>query len=125
MMHIIPSRQVQQGVLVEQLSTHFMRRWIQRLGRVPSLESVNLIIRKGQITKKGQRLFKLIRGRLYQYHTLTEVWNHSEGVLIWVDERRATAVTVIVPRGTEKKSIAGTQNHWWMGLAQGRQGRGR
>ena len=65
MIHVIPSRQVQQGVKVELLSRHFLRRWIQRLGRVPSLESVNLIIRKGQITKKGQTLFKLIRGRLY------------------------------------------------------------
>ena len=116
MMHVIPSRQVQQGVQVELLSRHFLRRWIQRLGRVPSLESVNLIIRKGQITKKGQTLYKLLRGRLYQYHTLTEVWNHSDGVLIWVDERRATAVTVIVPKGTEKKGIAGAQGHWWMEL---------
>ena len=116
---------VQTGVQVELLSRHFLRRWIQRLGRVPSLESVNLIIRKGQITKKGQTLYKLLRGRLYQYHTLTEVWNHSDGVLIWVDERRATAVTVIVPKGTEKKSIAGIQNHWWLELAQGRPRRRR
>ena len=116
MMHGKPSRQVQTGIQVELLSRHFMRRWIQRLGKVPSVESVNLILRKGQVVKKGQSLFKLLRGRLYPYHTLTEVWNHNEGVLIWIDERRAAAVTVIVPHGTEKKDPAGLIDFqtWWV-----------
>lgn len=85
-------------VQVERLSYHLMQRWIQRLGMVPSLESVNLILRKGQVVKRGQQLYKSIGGRLYRYHTLTEVWNHGMGLILWIDERRATAVTVIVPR---------------------------
>ncbi len=85
------------AVQVDVLSEHFMRRWIQRRGAVPSVESVNLILRKGQVLKRGQDLYKSVRGRLYQFRTLTEVWVHAEALIIWVDEPRGKAVTVIVP----------------------------
>ena len=83
---------------VARLTPHFTSRWHQRLGSVPSLESVNLAIRKGQCIKRGQELFKSINGRLYRYRTLTQVWNHRMGIIIWVDERSGKAVTVIVPK---------------------------
>ncbi len=91
------------AVQVERLSQHLVRRWIQRLGVAPSLESVNLILRNGQITKRGRDLFRIINGRMYPFQTLTEVWNHNEGLLLWIDERRATAVTVIIPRNREER----------------------
>lgn len=85
-------------IQVARLTPHFMRRWCQRLGSVPSLESVNLVIRKGQCVKRGQDLYKAINGRLYRYRTLTQIWNHRKGIIIWLDERTGKAVTVIVPR---------------------------
>lgn len=85
-------------IQVAALTPHFMSRWQQRLGSVPSLESVNLAIRKGQCIKRGQELFKSINGRLYRYRTLTQVWNHRMGIILWLDERTGKAVTVIVPR---------------------------
>ncbi len=109
-------------VQVELLSDHFLGRWAKRRGGCPSVESVNLMLCKGQILKRGQDLWKIVRGRIYPYQTLTQVWVHAENIILWIDERTATAVTVIVPRGSEKNDLTGLPRRWLVDRAQARPG---
>ena len=107
-------------VQVELLSDHFLGRWAKRRGGCPSVESVNLMLRKGQILKRGKDLWKIIEGRLYPYRMLTQVWVHAENVILWIDERTSTAVTVIVPRGSEKNDLTGLPQRWLVDRGNGR-----
>ena len=107
-------------VQVELLSDHFLGRWARRRGGCPSVESVNLMLRKGQILKRGKDLWKIVEGRLYPYRMLTQVWVHAENVILWIDERTSTAVTVIVPRGSEKNDLTGLPQRWLVDRVNGR-----
>ena len=107
-------------VQVEIISDHFIGRWARRRGGCPSVESVNLMLRKGQILKRGKDLWKIIEGRLYPYRMLTQVWVHAENVILWIDERTSTAVTVIVPRGSEKNDLSGLPQRWLVDRGNGR-----
>lgn len=110
-------------VQVELLSDHFLGRWARRRGGCPSVESVNLLLRKGQILKRGKDLWKIVEGRLYPYRMLTQVWVHAENLILWIDERTSTAVTVIVPRGSEKNDLTGLPQRWLVDRGQARPGR--
>lgn len=89
--------------IVATLSRHFIERWLERVGTVPSLESVNHICRKGQRIVRQKRLYRAVDGRVVPCKTLALWWNHSHGVIVWVDEDTRTAVTVVVPEQTQCK----------------------
>lgn len=109
-------------IQVDSLSRHFIDRWIERRGVCPSLEHVNLMLRKGQVLKRGMELYRSIGGRLYQYRTLTEVWIVAEALIVWIDEWKLTAVTVIVPDGSPRK-VTGIEHHLRLIPLQGRKKR--
>lgn len=94
-------------MIVASLSRHFCERWLERVGTVPSLESINHICCKGQRIVRQKRLYRALNGRVVPHKTLALWWNHSHGVIVWVDEETRTAVTVIVPEqaagGKEKR----------------------
>ncbi len=98
---------------VKILSKHFMERWEQRRGTSPSLEYVNLICRKGQCIKHGERMWRSIGGTLYEHKTVTMYWHPREQVIIWVDPEDGTAITLIVPveNGAPGIRLAQTLKH--------------
>lgn len=86
------------SIHVATLTAHFAMRWFAWLGSAPSVEAVNSAIRNSQCIKRGQDLLERINGRLCPHRTLTEIWNHHLGIIIWLDERSGKAVTVIAPQ---------------------------
>jgi len=101
-------------VPVKELTRHFVERWHQRLGAVPSIESVNLMISRGQCLKRGRTYYRKRRGSFVPVRTLTQYWSDRHGVIIWVDDSEGRAVTVIVPReprpGMGKAKKGGKRN---------------
>ncbi len=83
--------------VILRLRRHFVERWMQRLGDIPSLEDVNRCVAQGQVIRRQQTLFRSDRGRLVKWKMLCEVWNHEAGIILRIDEDHGAAVTVIVP----------------------------
>jgi len=80
---------------VKRLTRHFLQRWRDRIGTDPSLEEVNRILRRSCRVKRQQHLWVNCNGRLEPYKTLSLWWSHPDGLILWVDDERGAAVTVI------------------------------
>ncbi len=86
--------------VVTALTSHFVRRWRERRGGVPSVERVNHLIRKGQCLKRQKKFYWEVAGKVREHSTLAMFWNHQEAIIIWVDEANGKAVTLITPEQT-------------------------
>ena len=84
-------------VIVSRLSRHFVQRWTQRVGAAPSVEGVNRIIAESCQIRDQDRFVKEVGGGTKVIIQLAEYWYHRGGMIIKVDERDGTAVTVITP----------------------------
>lgn len=77
------------------LTRHFCRRWGERVGAGPTLEGVNRMLAESFRIRKQMRLFRRDGSRLEPVKVLALYWNHKSGLILWVDEDRGAAVTVI------------------------------
>lgn len=84
-------------VRVCSLSSEFMMRYRQRFGGEPSLELVNALLAESKRIRRQQTLYKLINGSFHKYEFLGEHWHHGAGLILLINERQRTAVTVITP----------------------------
>lgn len=75
-----------------------MQRWRDRIGTDCSLEEVNRILQRSRRVKRQQHLWVNCNGRLKPHKTLSMWWSHPDGVILWVDDERGAAVTVIAHR---------------------------
>ena len=80
---------------ISSLSQHFVKRWRQRVGAIPTVAGVNRILASAQQTRRQEKLFAPdhVRG-LRLFKLLAEYWNPRAGVIIRVDEDNRRAVTV-------------------------------
>lgn len=85
-------------IVIARLTRHFIDRWTERVGAAPTLESVRRKVADGIVIRRQQLLWKRVGKDLTPRRLLTEVWNHRMGIIIRIDERRQTAVTLIAPR---------------------------
>jgi hypothetical protein len=80
------------------LTKHFCSRWKQRVGALPSVEGVNLILCRSQRIRKQMRLFRRDGPRLVPVKVLAEYWDSRAQIIILVDEDERRAVTVLTAR---------------------------
>lgn len=82
--------------VVKSLTEHFSERWKHRVpGEPPGLEKLNRLLGESKRIRKPARLFKIVNKRLVPVYIPAEYWHHGLGVVIYVDERSKTAITVI------------------------------
>jgi len=83
---------------VTRLSQHFIERWKARVGAAPTVEGVNRIISGSLKIRHQKRLWETMHcGGIRPFVQLAEYWNHRIGIILKIDERDGTAVTVIAP----------------------------
>ncbi len=80
---------------VKAMSHHFVQRWRERVGTEPTLEEVNALVNRSRKLRPQMRCYVDRYGTFKPYKVLAEFWNHERGVVVFVDEERATAVTVV------------------------------
>lgn len=83
-------------MIVQRLSSHFVLRWQERMGSVPTLEEINAVLEGAQKIRGQRRVFRECRGEYEPWELLADYLNWDLGVLIRVDEHRQKAVTLIV-----------------------------
>jgi hypothetical protein len=96
---------------VLRFSKHFVRRWAERSGGLPSIEEINRII-AGSLCILKQRTLYGIRpdGTKRRHRELSHFWNDEAGVILLIDELDGTAVTVITPDMRDKYASRDSQN---------------
>ncbi len=82
-------------MIVRKFSKHFVQRWVEWCGELPSIEDVNRLIETGQQLRPQLRLCQWNRQELLPYLLLAEFWNDEAGVILRVDEALHQAVTLI------------------------------
>lgn len=77
------------------LSKHFCERYAERIGCPPDLDGVKGIIDGAVVVQKGKN-FRLKDGRIF--NTLSIYWNPRVQIIVTVDERKSTAVSVFASK---------------------------
>jgi hypothetical protein len=90
---------------------HFVGRWAERCGGLPSIEEINAII-GGSLRILKQRTVYGIRpdGTKQEHFELSHFWNDKAGVILLVDERDGTVVTVLTPDMRDKYAKTTCEN---------------
>jgi hypothetical protein len=92
-------------------SKHFVRRWAERSGGLPSIEEINAILSNSLRIVKQRTLYGIRpNGTMRRHHELSHFWNDQAGVILLVDELNGTAVTVITPGMRDKYASRDSQN---------------
>jgi len=90
---------------VIRFSRHFVARWVLRKGGFPSIEEVNAILARSlRIIKQRSLWERVADGVMIRHAELSHYWCHAAGVILLVDDRTGTAVTVITPDMADKYS---------------------
>jgi hypothetical protein len=88
---------------VIRFSRHFVQRWGERIGGLPSIEEINEIIAGSLRIIKQRSLWERVAGNVMIKHgSLSHYWCHRAGLILLVDEHTRTAVTVITPDMVDK-----------------------
>jgi hypothetical protein len=88
---------------VLRFSKHFVARWAERKGSLPSLEEVNAILADSLRILRQEALWKRVAdGVLARHRQLSHYWCHAAGVILLVDDHAGMAVTVITPDMDDK-----------------------
>jgi hypothetical protein len=94
---------------VLRFSRHFVARWAERKKSLPSLEEVNgILARSLRIVKQRILWERVADGVMVRHPELSHYWCHAAGVILLVDDRSGTAVTVITPDMDDKYGVRGT-----------------
>ena len=92
-------------------SKHFVRRWAERSGGLPSIEEINAVLSGSLRILKQRTLYGIRPDRTRRRHReLSHFWNDRVGVILLVDELNGTAVTVITPGMRDKYGSRDSQN---------------
>jgi hypothetical protein len=90
---------------VRRFSKHFVHRWAERKGGLPSIEEVNDILRNSLCIMKQELLWRQVdKGVMVRHQELSHYWSHRAGVILLVDDYQGIAVTLITPDMTSKYS---------------------
>ena len=88
---------------VLRFSRHFVQRWAERKGGLPSIEEVNDILARSLRVIKQRSLWERVAdGVMIRHGELSHYWCHAAGVILLVDDRTGTAVTIITPDMVDK-----------------------
>lgn len=83
---------------VRRLSKHFVKRWEQRVGGIPTVDTVNGLLSESYKLRGQRRIYvQSPGGGLKADKQLAEYWHHARGLIMRVDSDASTAVTVITP----------------------------
>lgn len=87
------------GIRVRHLTRHFKRRWERRVGHLPSVERVNELLEGAtRVLPKfasAETLYRKEGTGFVAVKLLGAFWIPVSGLVVYVDEQRGAAVTVI------------------------------
>jgi hypothetical protein len=93
------TRDDREDLVVVSLCRHFVERWTERIGRVPSLDDVNHMLGESVKIRSQMTVFKRSGSGFEPYKLLAEYLNFRLGVIFKVDESNGHLVTVfVIPR---------------------------
>ena len=75
---------------VLRFSRHFVARWAERKGSLPSIEEVNAILADSLRILRQEALWKRVPdGALVKHRQLSHYWCHAAGVVLLVETTQA------------------------------------
>jgi len=77
-----------------ELSQHFIDNWMERVGTVPTVETVASVLRKCIVVQKGRVVYNRCGRRT---NILAIFWSHELGVILTADHIRRRMVSVMTP----------------------------
>lgn len=88
---------------VRRFTRHFVQRWAERMGGLPSIEEVNaLLLGSLRIIKQEVLYRRTPSGAMVRHKGLSHYWSDAAGMIVLVDDYQGIAITVVTPDMKDK-----------------------